>query len=127
MEARIVSVKKKRNPKKVLWKYFAQYIKQRDKNICVTCGSSVSGYNAQAGHYIAKGACGNDYYFSEYNVHCQCAGCNLFLEGNRPKMRAYILKTYGQEILDNLEQNFRKPNKDFPFEDHIKYYKSLVE
>lgn len=64
-----------------------------------------------AGHYIARGACGNEYYFSERNVHAQCTRCNLGLEGNRPAYRAFILRTYGIVTLWDLETNYHKPSK----------------
>ena len=97
--------------KRKLWKVFTAYIKARDNYICITCGRKVEGANAQGGHYIAKGACGLDYYFSEKNVHCQCSNCNLRLEGNRPAYREYILRTYGSGVLTDLETNYHKPCK----------------
>lgn len=63
------------------------------------------------GHYIAAGACGLDYYFSERNVHAQCTHCNLTLEGNRPAYRAFILRTYGRGTLKDIESNYHKPCK----------------
>lgn len=114
--------------KKKLWHVFTAYIKRRDNYTCVTCGRKVEGANAQGGHYIAKGACGLDYYFSEKNVHCQCGNCNLRLEGNRPAYREYILRTYGSGILTDLEQNYHRPNKWTPadFETKIAHYSSLL-
>lgn len=76
--------------KKELWKVFAEYIKKRDKYRCFTCGKKVSKGDAHAGHFIPAGACGLELYFHEDNVHCQCAKCNLFLQGNQ-----YI---YGQKL-----------------------------
>ena len=113
--------------RKKLWNVFRQYILKRDHYICVTCFSQVEGRNAQAGHYIAKGACSNEYYFSEYNVHCQCAGCNLFLEGNRPAMREYIIRRYGEEVLNDIEQNYHKPVPSFDFEGKIRYYEEKLK
>lgn len=109
--------------KKLLWKHFATFVKNRDKWTCVTCGKQATGQGMNAGHYIAKAACGNEYYFSEKNVHAQCAYCNLALEGNRPKYREYILRTHGEAILHDLETNYRKPAPDYPFEAKIEEYK----
>lgn len=78
-----------------------------------------------AGHYIAKGACGADYYFSEKNVHAQCSYCNLALEGNRPAYRQFIVKTYGDDVLWDLENNYRTPSPDYPYKEKIEYYKNL--
>ena len=114
--------------KRELWKWFTLYIKQRDGYRCVTCGRQVAGANAQGGHYIAKAACSLDYYFSEVNVATQCAACNLFLEGNRPAFRQFILHRYGPDALADLERNFRKPCKwtAQEFEQKIAHYKALV-
>lgn len=111
--------------KQELWKVFAIYIKERDKWCCVTCGRKAKGYGMGAGHYIAKGACSNEYYFSEENVHAQCTYCNLALEGNRPKYREYIIKKYGTKTLKDLETNYNKPTP-WSIEDYqnkIKFYK----
>lgn len=112
--------------KKALWEVFRKFIYQRDNNTCVTCGKRCESYARQAGHYIAKGACGLDYYFSETNVNVQCSYCNLNLEGNRHKYREYIIKKYGEDILKDIETNYHKPCPNFPFEEKIVYYKEKV-
>jgi len=111
--------------KKALWKEFAIFIKNRDEWRCVTCGREGSGHGMNAGHYIPKAACGMEYYFSEQNVHAQCPGCNLFLSGNHPEYRKYIIRKYGEEVLEDIEKNFRIPCPDFPLEEKIEYYKNL--
>lgn len=110
--------------KKRLWKVFTLWIKNRDKWTCVTCGRKVEGQNAQGGHYIAKAACGLDYYFSEINVAAQCAGCNLHLEGNRPAFRRYLVSRYGEAVVNELEQNYHRPCKwsQADFEERIARY-----
>jgi hypothetical protein len=113
--------------KKDLWKVFTKYIKQRDNNKCVTCGRSSEGQGMGGGHYIAKAACGLDYYFSEKNVHAQCTYCNLVLEGNRPRYREFIIKKYGEEVLRDIENNYHKPTLVFNYEEKINYYKSLIK
>jgi hypothetical protein len=113
--------------KKKLWKIFAVYIKIRDKWTCVTCGKYDTGYGMGAGHYIAKAACGAEYYFHEKNVHAQCTDCNLRKEGNRPEYRKFILRKYGQDTLDDLEKNYHKPSIDYPYVAQISHYTALVE
>lgn len=79
------------------------------------------------GHYIAKGACGLDYYFSETNVNAQCTDCNLRLEGNRPKYRAFIIRKYGEKVLRDIEMNYHKPYKgEYPFAQKIDEYKEKL-
>jgi hypothetical protein len=98
--------------KRELWKYFALYIKQRDKYICFTCGKKVAGIDAQAGHFIPKGACGLELYFSEENVHCQCSFCNLVLQGNQyiygKKLRIVAEKLYEIHAKRNLKLKYKK-------------------
>lgn len=91
----------------------------------MTCGLKVGGRNAQAGHYMPKGACGLEYYFSEENVHCQCGKCNLYLQGNLPEYRKFIIEKYGIKTLERIEREYHKPTKDYPFEEKIAHYKEL--
>jgi hypothetical protein len=80
-----------------------------------------------AGHYIAKAACGADYYFSEKNVNAQCAYCNLAKEGDRPNYRLAIIARYGMDTLVDIETNYHKPCKDFDYEGKIAHYKELLK
>lgn len=111
--------------KKKLWQTFTIYIKNRDKWTCVTCGKKAMGGGMGGGHYMPKAACGNEYYFSEKNVHAQCTYCNLTLEGNRPAYRRFIIKTYGMKVLKELETKFRKPTpwSAEVYREKIEYYK----
>lgn len=114
--------------KKLLWKHFTKYIKHRDKNVCCTCGRVFEGGAIGGGHYIAKGACSLEYYFSEQNVHAQCTNCNLKLEGNRPAYRAFLLQKYGKEILNELETRYNTPFKGDSYMwllEKIEYYKNI--
>jgi len=113
--------------KKKLWAVFTKYIKARDGNVCVTCGRKVEGHGSQGGHYIAKGACGLEYYFHEKNVHCQCGDCNLRLEGNRPAYREFIIRKYGMEALLDIERNYHRPCHDYPFDQKVAHYKKKLE
>lgn len=112
--------------KKKLWIDFTKYIKARDKHICCTCGAKCEGHNAQGGHYIAKNACGLEYYFGETNTHCQCNRCNLTLEGNRPAYRAFIIRKYGEETLKDIETNYHRPCKNWDFPKKIDEYKEKL-
>lgn len=78
------------------------------------------------GHYIAKAACGAEYYFHEKNVHAQCTDCNLKLEGNRPVYGRRIREVYGEAVAHDLETNYHNPCPDYPYEEKIAYYKKLV-
>lgn len=121
-----VKVKSPAQLKKDLWTVFTKFIKIRDKNICFTCGRVAVGQGMGGGHYKPKGACGLDYYFSEINVNAQCTFCNLTLCGDQVNYRARLVKKYGEDIVNDIDINYHKPCKDFPFVKKIAHYKSLT-
>jgi hypothetical protein len=98
--------------KKVAWALFSRYIKLRhswqgktsaDRYCkCVTCGmvQTVDSANMHAGHFLdgrTKGIL-----FHEYCVHPQCKKCNIMKHGNKDVYWPYMLKTYGQDVIDEL-------------------------
>lgn len=95
---------KKKSPKKIsvlkrkLWVLFSKYIRERDKNICFTCGRKGEGSGSHAGHFISKAVGGNVLYFHEENVHCQCYNCNINLSGNQWEYG----KRLGEETVNKL-------------------------
>lgn len=88
--------------KKKLWKVFSEYIRQRDKGICISCGKIDDWKNTDAGHYIPKTA-GLAVYFDEKNVNAQCTGCNRFRHGNLSQYALALRRKYGETILEELE------------------------
>lgn len=79
---------------------FSQYIRQRDGNICFTCGASGDDTVVQAGHLITRGR--RVVRYDPRNGQCQCRTCNLIHE-HRPEIftKKYILK-YGAKAYDKL-------------------------
>ena len=104
--------RKKRNPTQIAWdrawRAFSDYIRQRDRGICVTCGTSVwdseLGENdwkaMQAGHFRH-----GKFDFNEMNVNCQCVRCNKWLHGNGSKYRRYLQDKYSIETVNDLEDS----------------------
>ncbi len=120
--------KGKRSFKKVLWKFFSLYIRQRDKGVCISCGKTDDWRNTDAGHYIPKTA-GLSIYFDEQNVNCQCVGCNRFRHGNLSQYAIALRKKYGPDILEELDKR-RATAKVFTIDEYrnlIDHYKKLVE
>lgn len=76
--------------KRKLWEVFSKFIKERDLNVCFTCGRKAIGSGMHAGHFIPKSVGGITLYFHEENVHAQCYNCNINLGGNQ--------YTYGQKL-----------------------------
>ncbi len=70
--------------------------------VCVTCGKRDHYKQMQAGHFIAGRT--NSILFREDNVHVQCIRCNNYLGGNQEAYAAYMLRTYGQAKIDELNR-----------------------
>lgn len=106
-----LSMRLKRHPgwkggqalKKNLWIVFSQYIRQRDKGVCISCGKVDFWRKTDAGHYIPKTA-GLSIYFDEQNVHCQCTYCNRWMHGNLTKYALALKQRYGDGILEELDK-----------------------
>ena len=128
----MLKVKKPRKPslkacKKKLWVVFSQYIRQRDKYICISCGKTLNKLVSQAGHYIPKTA-GLSIYFDERNVNCQCIGCNCFRHGNLSAYAVAMRAKYGPNILEELDAKRRQFKKYtvMEYQQLIAYYSALI-
>jgi hypothetical protein len=105
-------VSKERKPtksqaKKRAWTAFSQYIRQRyadEKGItrCVTCNMSAYWKNLQAGHFIPGRT--NSILFEELCVFPQCYVCNIRKHGNLLNYYPFMLKHFGQQIIDKLKR-----------------------
>ncbi len=92
---------------KTYWREQAQkavnrYIRMRDRNeSCPTCERPLNrGVQLQAGHFKTRGSHPAIRYVIQ-NIHGQCASCNLFTN-DLAKYEAFIVRKYGQEMLDWL-------------------------
>ncbi len=114
--------------KKFLWRVFSKYIRQRDGGICITCGKKDDWKKMDAGHYIPRTA-GLSIYFEEKNVHCQCTTCNRWKHGDLTKYALRLREKYGENILDELDQQRRKIIKiSIPeYQEKINFYKKKLE
>lgn len=112
--------------KKQLWIHFSEYIRQRDKGMCISCGKRDFWRKMDAGHYIPKTA-GLSLYFNERNVNCQCTYCNRWMHGNLSKYAIALRKKYGETILEDLEKERYKIMKitDNQYIELIEKYKNL--
>ena len=96
------------------WKAFSIFIRTRDAykttgtfsdSKCITCErvypiKKVGGL--QAGHFIQGRH--PSVLFDERNCHAQCYGCNVMKKGNMVKYYKFMLKEYGQGVIDELEE-----------------------
>lgn len=104
--------------KKKADKVFSEFIRQRDKGVCFTCGCVKDWKQQQNGHYVSRGCLPLRY--REDNCHCQCVACNVFKNGNYTVYSLKMIEKYGVEKLKELEQikkdsmsNVGKYGKDF--------------
>jgi hypothetical protein len=113
--------------KKDLDKVFSIYIRQRDKGVCVTCGTEKGWKYVHAGHYVSRAHMATRW--DERNVHAQCPGCNIFKSGNMVEYTFFIKRKYGQPVLNDLyrlKQTIRKWSIP-ELEERIEYYKSKIK
>jgi hypothetical protein len=115
-------VKKKKQSvsslKKKVWTLFSEYIRLRDclettgcltRGRCVTCGRIFPFKSLQAGHFLAGR--GGENLFDERGCHAQCVGDNVFKHGDIENYYPYMLKRYGQDVIDELKQEKRTPKR----------------
>lgn len=111
--------------KRKLWEQFAKWIKNRDQNICFTCGKKGEGSGIHCGHFIPKSVGGIALYFHEDNCHAQCYNCNINLGGNQ-----YLYgEKLGKEKVSELYLIKQQTNK-WSLEDYrlkIEFYTKLNE
>jgi len=113
------------------WKWFAKYIKERDKWTCITCGRVARGQGMDAGHFIQ--AFGHQAtFFDETNVHAQCSHCNCAEGGNLLVYRRKIIELYGEGYDKELERlgreikQYTKKERDEISKVYKKKYEDLI-
>jgi hypothetical protein len=85
------------------WDLFAAYVKQRDGNVCFSCGKAgLVSYDWHAGHMFPSGNNAVIRYEPK-NVHSQCGRCNCFLSGNGAAYVAHFLEVYGLDELQRIQ------------------------
>ena len=121
--------------KKKTWALFSLYIRTRDalkttgtltEALCITCDrryplKAVGGL--QAGHFIAGRHM--SILFDERNVHAQCYGCNVMKKGNMVSYYKKMLKMYGQETIDELEE-LDKTERQYKVYELMELYNELT-
>jgi len=92
------------------WTAFADYVKARDKGVCITCGRPAKGRNYHAGHFIPMGVCGSDNKlgWEEKCVHGQCMSCNIWKGGWGEKFTEVLEKRFGKKVVKGLRARRHK-------------------
>jgi len=85
------------------WDLFAAYVKQRDGDVCFSCGKGgLISHDWHAGHMFPSGNNAVIRYEPK-NVHSQCGRCNCFLRGNGAAYVAHFLEVYGLAELQRIQ------------------------
>jgi len=82
---------------------FNDYIRARDGDICISCGSTTA-FSYHAGHYRTTAAA-SQLRFNEDNVHSQCAACNVHHSGAIGPYRINLITKIGLQRVLALESN----------------------
>lgn len=106
-------------------KVFSQYIRKRDRFTCCTCGLVGMNLNMDCGHFVDKSVCGLDLRWDEKNCHAQCRNCNRFLNGNKDKYKEFMIKKYGEDILEYFNQRYIAYT--FDYEAKLKEVEGLLD
>jgi len=104
-------------------KVFSEYIRKRDGNRCVTCGSLE---RPTCGHVFSRSSYSTRW--DEQNAWCQCWGCNYKHEFDPYPLTEYARKTLGQELYDEVHLRYNTPHKfkDFEIQEMIDKFKSMI-
>lgn len=91
-----------------LWELTSKYVRysaiESDGLVqCVTCYRRLLPTEIHAGHFQPKKR-GLNIYFDLRNIHPQCPQCNMFERGRLATYAVYMVKTYGEGILEELER-----------------------
>ncbi len=115
--------------KKKLDEIFSKYIRQKYANQegqvqCYTCPKTAHWKEMQCGHFVSRSALATR--FSEDNCRVQCVGCNIF-GGGQVATFANNLERENEGIVTTLYRKSQEITKDFPYQEKIAYYQSLLE
>jgi hypothetical protein len=98
-------------------------VRARDR-YCVLCGTA---YELTCSHYYTRG--NPELRFDLLNCHAMCKGCNCQHGINTEPYTSWMIRTYGHEALDSLNQRRIETEKltDEDLKEKVKEYKSLLE
>ena len=82
---------------------FNDWVRARDGNICISCGSTTA-VSYHAGHYRTTAAA-SQLRFNEDNVHSQCAACNVHHSGAIGPYRINLTAKISLQRVLALESN----------------------
>lgn len=117
--------------KKQCWDLCSEFNRRKDSDWrgyvkCCTCPTVKMWNEGDAGHFLAGRT--NGILFDDRGIHFQCKSCNGFRGGEQAIYKDFMLKQYGQEVIDELYQ-LRDTPKQFTKKeliDKILYYEQKI-
>lgn len=109
-----------------LWSVIKEYIRARDGNYCITCGTFCEGTNAHCGHFIPDAAGGNALRYHPLNINRQCMRCNVHLGGYGEKYAEEMEKLHGRKAVDKLRK-LKNVTCKIDYEKAIQFYQHKIE
>jgi 5-methylcytosine-specific restriction endonuclease McrA len=127
-------VKKKptfKSLKNKLDQVFSQYIRRKDATsdghaVCVSCHAVKSWKEQQCGHFVSRTYLATRW--DERNAAVQCMPCNVWKRGNYPAYTLYMLRKYGQPVIEDLEALRHRPVKftAADLQEKLEHYQSAL-
>jgi NinG protein len=104
---------------------FSKYIRLRDNNTCITCGTTTG--QMQCGHFMSRRY--NATRYDEENCNCQCYRCNVLFYGEQYKYSIEIDLKYGDGAARKLAGLAKTPHQFTVYElqEIIDEYEGQVE
>ena len=94
------------------WEAVKRSVRRREVD-CYTCTSKgLYGQNAHSGHYrsVALVGSNNVWSWNPKFIHLQCGHCNGAGAGMAIEYRAHLVKDYGEKVVKEFDDNWRKVN-----------------
>lgn len=111
---------------------FSRYIRLKHSDeegnlICISCGKVKPIKEMQNGHFVSRDHTSGR--FNEENCRPQCAGCNVFKNGNYTEYTMALVEEIGVEAVNKLLQLKQKKLKisDSEYDKMIKHYSQKVK
>lgn len=113
------------------WNLCSEYNRRKDSDWrgyvkCCTCNVMKFWKEGDAGHFLAGRT--NGILFDDRGIHFQCKSCNGFKGGEQAIYKDFMLKRYGQKVIDELYKQ-RDGEKQFTKQeliDKIIYYQQKI-
>lgn len=125
--------------KKKAWDKFSRFIRFRDAIatthtkefvICCSCGKIYPAFGigcVQAGHFVPGRS--HSLLFRERGTHGQCYNCNVNLKSNWVEYEKFMLKKYGEEVVQQEKdaKNSGLKYRAFELEELFNYYSTKAK